>query len=595
MSIPKKPSAPASSRNPYSHYPGYISDAGSIWNSSRQKEVPLTEAGDYDASAERWKSLETAPDNSTLRVPSTTHYPAAGHKALRPANAQSGQYTANLDSVLQDTLTVPGQEDRSKNTARYLSQHIGNARRENLRQAGYDTQGLFRNAKNLTLPVTLGSNKRFRGYAPNRESYTESFKHHSPNLKKFINTGTVPVTIDAKHSPVHGPHFMSGQNPKVNIQDFVLPEGLSNEDELYLKHYNDYPLNSQVSHGLPADQQTLQHELIHANHNSVAIPEVYTSDGRKDALAGAFDIDPEDAPNYTHYSTHEFLRSLRTAKEAYARHLLNTTNMSGEQIAKTVQDPKSFRSFLNDVYGESDVDNPDKMYIPSTTAQDRNEQEVFRAFKGLKPAYQRMADGIPKDYPTPSPAELFKPMRLAPDPRRIYDKKTINSIFDTIYPQVNNTTSQDRGINKMAALSSDKEAIIRQVIAAYKKKHGIDMSDVKFIEDPTPRFNNGKKVPKELNIVPGGSWTKNKKIYLAPDMQAAMNAYGVKEDKIEFLKRIIAHELGHEVWHNHADDVFKKKIADQIAKKKFTTNYLEATPKDKKDYEAFAEYLADTL
>lgn len=144
-------------------------------------------------------------------------------------------------------------------------------------------------------------------------------------------------------------------------------------------------------------------------------------------------------------------------------------------------------------------------------------------------------------------------------------------------------------------VSPEKEAVIRQVLAAYKKKHGIDMSDVKFIEDPTPRFNNGKKVPKELNIVPGGSWTKNKKIYLAPDMQAAMDIYGVKEDKIEFLKRIIAHELGHEVWHNHADDVFKKKIADQIAKKKFTTNYLEATPEDKKDYEAFAEYLADTL
>lgn len=144
-------------------------------------------------------------------------------------------------------------------------------------------------------------------------------------------------------------------------------------------------------------------------------------------------------------------------------------------------------------------------------------------------------------------------------------------------------------------VSPDKEAVIRQVLAAYKKKYGIDMSDVKFIEDPTPRFNNGKKVPKELNIIPGGSWTKNKKIYLAPDMQEAMNTYGVKEDKIEFLKRIIAHELGHEVWHNHADDAFKKKIADQIAKKKFTTSYLEATPEDKKDYEAFAEYLADTL
>lgn len=590
---------PSAARNnhklPNVSSPGYIADPTSIRDSGRQNEIPLTETGDaYDATPTSWKSLETAPNSNALRAPSTTHYPAETSKALTPVNAQAGQYVANLDRFLQDSITVPGQERRSADTAKYLSQFIGDDRRKNLQQSGYDTKGLFRNATNLTLPVTLGSNKRFSGSRTRTLGDDNLFREHSPELRKFISTGNIPVNINKNTSEI-GSHFMPGENPQVNLyRDDKFPEYATNEGKLYAKYYNDYPVNSTFGQGLPADKQTLQHELIHANHNGQAFPEVVTTDGRKSALAGAFGIAPDSGENYTHNSEYEFLRSLRTAKEAYARHLLNTTDMPGELVAKTVQDPNKFREFLGQVYGGTTQYNPDSMRIPSSAAQDRNEMEVYRAFKGLKPAYHRMLDGISKDYPTTSPKDLL-PTPLAPDPREIYDKKTINSIFDTVWPQVNNTTSQGRGIDKMAALSPEKEAIIRQVLSAYKKKHGIDMSDVKFIEDPTPRFNNGKKVPKELNIVPGGSWTKNKKIYLAPDMQAAMATYGVKEDKTEFLKRIIAHELGHEVWHNHADDVFKKKIAEQIAKKKFTTNYLKATPEDKKDYEAFAEYLADTL
>lgn len=144
-------------------------------------------------------------------------------------------------------------------------------------------------------------------------------------------------------------------------------------------------------------------------------------------------------------------------------------------------------------------------------------------------------------------------------------------------------------------VSADKESAIRQVLSAYKKKYGIDMSDIKFIEDPIPRFNNGKKVPKKAGIVPGGSWTKSKRVYLAPDMQPAMDIYGVDEDKTKFLKRIIAHELGHEVWYRHADDGFKRRVKEMISRYKFSTPYLESVPANKKDEEGFAEYMASQI
>lgn len=136
---------------------------------------------------------------------------------------------------------------------------------------------------------------------------------------------------------------------------------------------------------------------------------------------------------------------------------------------------------------------------------------------------------------------------------------------------------------------------IRQVLASYKKHYGADMSDVEFIEDSTPRFNNGKKVPKELGIIPGGSWTKHKKIYLAPDLEETRVAYGVNQPYEKFVQHLIAHELAHELYHNHADANLKKQIAQEISDANFSTSYLESVPKSKKDYEAFAEYLARSV
>lgn len=137
--------------------------------------------------------------------------------------------------------------------------------------------------------------------------------------------------------------------------------------------------------------------------------------------------------------------------------------------------------------------------------------------------------------------------------------------------------------------------LIKQVLEKYKDKYDVDMSDVEFIEDPIPRYTDGTPVGSEFKLPAGGSWTKNKKIYLAPDLKPAMSHFNIQEDEDKFRKRIIAHELGHEFYNNHANKKLKKAILKEILKKKFSTAYLDEVPENKKDEEAFAEYLADSI
>jgi predicted SprT family Zn-dependent metalloprotease len=118
---------------------------------------------------------------------------------------------------------------------------------------------------------------------------------------------------------------------------------------------------------------------------------------------------------------------------------------------------------------------------------------------------------------------------------------------------------------------------------------------MKFEDSPVAYFNNGKKVGDDFNLPFGGSWTKKKKIYLNENMDEPMKAFNIKEDKDTFTSRIIAHELAHELYNNHASDLLKQEIAKNIKDKKFTTPYLKTVNKDKLEEEAFAEYVADSL
>ena len=144
-------------------------------------------------------------------------------------------------------------------------------------------------------------------------------------------------------------------------------------------------------------------------------------------------------------------------------------------------------------------------------------------------------------------------------------------------------------------VSPEKRAIIKRIINAYREKYNTDLSYMKFEDSPVAYFNNGKKVGDDFNLPFGGSWTKKKKIYLNENMDDPMKAFNIKEDKDTFTSRIIAHELAHELYNNHASDLLKQEIANRIREQKFTTPYLKTVKGDKLDEEAFAEYVADSL
>lgn len=144
-------------------------------------------------------------------------------------------------------------------------------------------------------------------------------------------------------------------------------------------------------------------------------------------------------------------------------------------------------------------------------------------------------------------------------------------------------------------VSPEKKALIKRIINAYREKYNTDLSYMKFEDSPVAYFNNGKRVGADFNLPFGGSWTKKKKIYLNENMEDPMKAFNIKEDKDTFTSRIIAHELAHELYNNHASDLLKQEIAKRIKDKKFTTPYLKTVKGDKLNEEAFAEYVADSL
>lgn len=493
---PKQQSVPQyNTQEGYTSTPGYIVGPSILYR-YRPTEVPLTGDGQFDAkNPQKLDATESIrPDAAPVRSPLTSkYYPAYRSRALQ--HVKGVQYNVNLKDFMRDALTVPGQEDRSAAVADTLASSIGDARRNNLQASGYDTKGLFNNAADLALPITLGG--KFTGHSGD-EPPSHLFEEHSPALQKLVATGSVPVNIYPTSDPAGVRSHWDPDSVQANLfRDAPEPDNMDNMDNSQWFQglmYSDNPLNYREHPG--EDYNTLLHELTHANHNNYYSPEVKSKDGRyKDILTEAFGIRSgngspgEEEPNYTHYSPHEFLRSLRVGKEAFARHLINTTNLTPDEIVSTAQDPSAFREFLSELYSYSPEEDMTGVSIPHTATQGRNEVEVYRAIKGLKPAFLRMKYGPPEieapslwdrlsrapENTVRSSSDIYTRGKgpLKPEVPVEYSKDQINSIFDTIYPQVNNTTSQDRGINKMATISPEKEEAIRQVIAVYKKKHGI--------------------------------------------------------------------------------------------------------------------------
>ena len=146
-------------------------------------------------------------------------------------------------------------------------------------------------------------------------------------------------------------------------------------------------------------------------------------------------------------------------------------------------------------------------------------------------------------------------------------------------------------------IASSTNPAMDYVLKKYKELYGIDLSDMNLVYSDVPRYSNGKPATDLIDKNKyAGSWGLGKKIYLNPDMSQVIKNYGLDVDEDTFTKRILAHELAHEIEHRGYKDLMNK-ILKQVEKDKFTTPYLDEYDKPDKKYnsEAFAEYLASKL
>lgn len=138
---------------------------------------------------------------------------------------------------------------------------------------------------------------------------------------------------------------------------------------------------------------------------------------------------------------------------------------------------------------------------------------------------------------------------------------------------------------------------LKDVVKKYKEKYGIDLSDMKLENSDIPRYPNGRSAADAIDKGKyAGSWGLGKKIYLNPDMSEVIKNYGLDTDEDTFTKRIIVHELAHEVEHRGNKELVDE-VLKQVEREKFTTPYLSEYDKKDKKYnsEAFAEYIASKM
>jgi hypothetical protein len=147
---------------------------------------------------------------------------------------------------------------------------------------------------------------------------------------------------------------------------------------------------------------------------------------------------------------------------------------------------------------------------------------------------------------------------------------------------------------KAGAKSKDFDDIVK----AYKDRYGVDLSHMMMRWSKHPVYNNGKRSYEFNDDESGGSWVNDSTIRINPNMGPVMKRFGIDGmTQREFRKRLIAHELAHEIWRKQQverNDLIKAILA-KAKKEKFTTPYLPTVPEHKLDEETFAEYMSDQL
>jgi len=144
------------------------------------------------------------------------------------------------------------------------------------------------------------------------------------------------------------------------------------------------------------------------------------------------------------------------------------------------------------------------------------------------------------------------------------------------------------------AKSPDFDALVK----AYKDRYGVDLSHMSMRWSKHPVYNNGKRSYEFDDDETGGSWVGDSTVRINPNMGPVMKRFGIEGmTQREFRRRLIAHELAHEIWRKQHDEKKEliKKILLQAKAENFTTPYLPTVAKHKLDEETFAEYMSDQL
>ena len=142
------------------------------------------------------------------------------------------------------------------------------------------------------------------------------------------------------------------------------------------------------------------------------------------------------------------------------------------------------------------------------------------------------------------------------------------------------------------------------IVRLYKERYGIDLSHMGMKWSRHPVYNDGRRSYELDDDEAGGSWVDDGTVRINPKMGPVMKRFGIDGmTQREFRRRLIAHELAHEVWFKQNRKKRVKKLLKEVLmkarKEKFTTAYLDTypadTPKGKFDSELFAEYISDQL
>lgn len=136
-----------------------------------------------------------------------------------------------------------------------------------------------------------------------------------------------------------------------------------------------------------------------------------------------------------------------------------------------------------------------------------------------------------------------------------------------------------------------------KTLEIYKKLYKFDLYYMDIEMSDIPLNTNGKPSKFVTKEQFGGCWTTKQIIYINPHFELPVKYYEKvcdKETYMRILKIIIAHELAHEIYANHASIEFKKEIKKKIKDENFTTSYIQALDinYEKYDEERFCEYLA---